>query len=102
MHQLNAALLGQFALFLATDCTEQVVQSHISTMAHKNRKKILNGSCQIKRKNSYIQTGSTVHRCLILLKSQKVMRDMCLSAITLEYMGLCNLCCLKAIFKTTG
>ena len=59
LHQLYAALLGQLALFITNYCMEQVVQSQNSTMEHKIEKKILNGSCYIKFKNSCIHIGST-------------------------------------------
>ena len=39
LHQLYAALLGQFALFLTNYCMEHVVQSKISTMVYKTREK---------------------------------------------------------------
>ena len=56
-HQLYAALLGQFALFLSIYCFRPVVQCSLIKMAHKRsktKKTILGKS---KLKNSCIQTA---------------------------------------------
>ena len=66
MHQLYAALLEQFALFLTilygtSFFNLKSVEWHIKT------EKILNGSCKIKIKNSCIQTGSTENGFVLFL-----------------------------------
>ena len=50
MHQIYAALLGQVALFPTNYCMEHAVRSKMSTIAHKQAKETLQGSCKIKFK----------------------------------------------------